>query len=376
MINAEETYIEFASKISFLEFVQEEFRPANLPVDNLRAEISLLSSKECWNITDLSDYVKGNPKSFSVFEALFQLQRFTNVQLIHFLFDIAKLNSPNVEPIYEYMVLNLKHDYAFRRVYLTLLRPEMSYEEFTSQLDTLDKKRLIATFKMSVSKYINKISKNFEVAECRIVKQAFEDIPIRFANYLLSNLRVNEALASIDVEKFLRNKRIPLDIKGIHGKYAKLKIMEYLDNKGYRNIDGLLRQQHIKTLKLASDNSFVPQDGEKYYCTEKYVEGIAKPDGKPKKFDLIIFSNKKPVYLFEINFYSTEGTKIGINEGEYVGLNNFIRENVPQCSFYWVTDGNYWLTPQGKSRFINLLRRFDQILNINTFAEKVESFTL
>lgn len=375
MLNVEDIYTDFASKISFLEFIQEEFRPANLPVDNLQTEISLLASKKYWNIADLSEYVGSNPKSFFIFEAIFQLHRFTNAQLIHFLFDITKLNSANLEPIYEYMILNLKHDQEFRRVYLTLFRPKLSYEDFVSKLDTFDKKHLIATFKMAVTKYMGKASKDFKVIEFRMTKREFEDIPIRLANYLLNNLKMNETLTHIDVEKFLRNKRIPLDTKRIHGSYAKLKIMEHLDKKGYLNADSLLKQNSTKTLKLTLDSSLIPCEGKKFYCTEKYIEGIIKPNGKPKKFDLVIFRDKKPMYLFEINFYSTEGTKIGINEGEYVDLNNFIKENFSQYRFYWVTDGNYWLTPQGKSRFISLLGHFDQILNIHTFAEKVESFT-
>lgn len=375
MLDTEGIYIDFASKISFLEFVQEEFRPANLPIDSLQTEISLLSSKKRWNISDLSEYIKSNPRSFIVFEAIFQLQRFTNAQLIHFLFDTTKLNSANIEPIYEYMVLNLKCDEVFRKLYLSLLQPTTSYEEFISQTDKLDRKYMIATFKIAVSKYIKKVSNNFKAIELRMTKRELEDITIRFANYLLNNMKANETLACIDIEKFLQNKRIPLDTKGLHGKYAKLKIMEHLDKKGYKNLDNLLSQDHAKILRLNPDGSLVPKVGKKLYCTEKYVDGIVKPkDGKLKKFDLIIFSDSKPKHLFEINFYSTEGTKIGINQNEYIDLNTYITDNFPQCKFYWITDGNYWLTLQGKKRFINLLKYFDQILNINTFAEKVENF--
>ncbi|MCX7641249.1 MAG: type II restriction endonuclease, partial [Elusimicrobiales bacterium] len=100
--------------------------------------------------------------------------------------------------------------------------------------------------------------------------------------------------------------------------------------------------------------------------------GIIKTkDNKPKKFDLIIFKDLKPKYLFEINFYSTEGTKIGINQNEYIDLNEFIKNNFSDYRFYWITDGNYWLTSQGKARFLNLLRYFEQIFNINTFAEQI-----
>ncbi len=376
MDNAEEIYIDFASKLSFLEFIQEEFRPANIITDDLKNEISELSSKKCWNITELSDYIKKYPKSFIIFEGIFQQLRFTNAQLIHFIFDVAKLNSRNLESIYEYMILNLKHDSEFRKVYLSTIRPKLNYEEFVSKLDALDKKYLIATFKMAVSKYIAKVAKNFKVLERRILKSEFEDFSIRFANYLLNNLKINEILATIDIEKFLQNKRIPVDAKGLHGKYAKLRVMKILEENRYTNLDGLLNQKNITTLKAGMNELLAHAGAKKVYCTERYIDGIVKPiDNKPKKFDLIIFSGTAPKYLFEINFYSTEGTKIGINQGEYIDLNEFIKKNFPRCKFYWITDGNYWLTPQGRSRFMSLLSHFGQILNINTFAEKADSFS-
>lgn len=86
------------------------------------------------------------------------------------------------------------------------------------------------------------------------------------------------------------------------------------------------------------------------------------------------FGNYNPKYLFEMNFYSTEGTKIGINQNEYIDLNRFIKKNFPDFKFYWITDGNYWLTTQGKVRFLNLLNHFDRIFNINIFAEQVNDF--
>lgn len=374
MDKIEETYIDFASKISFLEFIQEEFRPANILTKDLQKEISILCSKKHWNITELSDYVKKYPKSFIIFEGIFQQLRFTNAQLIHFIFDVVKLNSKSLESIYEYMILNLKHDSEFRKVYLSLANPEFDYEELVSELDKLDKKYLIATFKIAVSKYIDKVVRNFKVLENRMVKTEFEDLSIRFANYLLNNLNMNEALAAIDIDKFLQNKKIPVDTKGLHGKYAKLRAMKILEESGYTNVDGLLNQKNISILKASMDELLTLHRGKKVYCTERYVDSVVKPkDNKLKKFDLIILRDNKPRYLFELNFYSTEGTKIAINQNEYIDLAELIKERFPQYTFYWITDGNYWLTPQGKSRFINLLPHFNQILNINTFAEKIDN---
>jgi len=377
MPNPEEVYIDFASKVSFLEFIQDEFKYADIPIEELRQEISLLESRSQWNINDLSEYVKNYPRSFIIFQNIFQLLRFTNAQLIHFVFDVVKLNSLNIDAIYEYMILNLKHDLEFRKIYLKTINQKLEYNNFISHINQYDKKYLIAIFKLAVSKYIEKILKNFEILEVRITKSEFEDFSIRFSNYLLNNLKLNETLDTINIEKYLKNKRIPLDAKSLHGNYPKIKIEKILESNGYKNIDYLLNNAGIKILKhdLQEQLNDPVLKNSKIFCTERYIDNIIKiKDNKLKKFDLIIFDNSKPKYLFEVNFYSTAGTKIGINQNEYIDLNNYIKKNFGNFIFYWITDGNYWLTTQGKVRFLNLLNHFDRIFNINIFAENVNNF--
>jgi len=377
MPSPEEVYIDFASKVSFLEFIQDEFKYAKVPVEELRQEISLLKSKSQWNINDLSEYVKNYPRSFIIFQNIFQLLRFTDAQLIHFVFDVVKLNSLNIDAIYEYMILNLKHDLEFRKIYLKTINQKLEYNNFITYINQYDKKYLIAIFKFAISKYIDKIFKNFGILEARITKSEFEDFSIRFSNYLLNNLKLNETLNTINIEKYLKNKRMPLDTKSLHGNYPKIKIEKILESNGYKNIDYLLNNAGIKTLKhdLQEQINDPAIKNSKIFCTERYIDKIIKiKDNKLKKFDLIIFDDSKPKYLFEINFYSTEGTKIGINQNEYIDLNNYIKKNFGNFKFYWITDGNFWLTTQGKGRFLNLLKYFDKIFNINIFAENVNNF--
>ena len=377
MQDQEDTYYEFASKISFLEFIQDEFKEANIPLHEFEEEISLLIKEKRWNINNLSDYIRNNPSSFIIFEQIFQLKRFTNAQLIHFVFNIGILNSTNIDAIYEYMILNLKHDLDLREIYLKLLNLDLKYEEFIKNTEDYDKKYLIANFKLAVSNYIDKIINKFSILEKRIVMKEFTDFSIRFAHYLLSNLRLKETLASINIETFLKNKRIPIDTKGLHGNYAKIRIAKILKEKGYINIDNNLNEHGIKTLKhnINQQINMSIFENKKIFCTERFVEGIIKPRvNKPKKFDLIIISQNRPKYLFEMNFYSTIGTKIGINEGEYIELNRYLKDKFSDFKFYWITDGNYWLKKDGKVRFFNLLRYFDKIFNINLFAENISSF--
>lgn len=372
MSPSKETYLDFASKVSFFEFLESGFRPANISVSSLQKEIASLSSKTDWTINDLSDYIRNNPKSFGLFEATFQLLRFTNAQLIHFLFDVAKLNVSNIEAIYEYMILNLKGDPEFMSIYKRLVDSRVSERTLFACSDALEKKYLVATFKMAISKYMEKASKDVQLIEARISKAEFNDCSIRMANYFLGNLNINEIIGAINLEKFLQNKQVPVDNKALHGNYAKKRIIKILNDNGYTNLDIFYSQHNITTLKLSGNPT---PAGNKFYCTEKYVESIVKPkDKKLKKFDLIILNGNNPKHLFEINFYSTEGTKIGINQSEYVDLGKLIKRKCPQCNFCWITDGNYWLTSQGKTRFIRLLNSFGQILNINIFAEKARDF--
>jgi hypothetical protein len=377
MNDIERKYIEFASKISFFEFIQEEFRKSGLNIKTIEDELIILKNKESWNINELADYVKQYPKSFLIFQEIVQLLRFTNAQLIHFIFDIQRLNSLNLESVFEYMIFNIKYDEELRNLYVNLIDKKMTYESLIENISEYDKKYLIATFKQSISKYIDKIFKDFSSLEKRIQKSEFADFAIRFSNYLLSNFKLNETLQSINIENFLKYKKIPIDTKSIHGNFAKIKIIKILASNGFTNIDNLLSDSKIKILKhnLEAQIDASILHNKPIFCTERYVEGVIKTkDKKLKKFDLIIFKDLRPKYLFEMNFYSTEGTKIGINQGEYIDVVTYIKQNFSKLEFYWITDGNYWLTPQGEERFMNLLQYFGTIYNINKFAENINSF--
>lgn len=88
---------------------------------------------------------------------------------------------------------------------------------------------------------------------------------------------------------------------------------------------------------------------------------------------MIILSGARPKHLFEINFYTTAGTKIGINEGEYVDMSKAIG-GMGDYQFHWITDGNYWLSPGGREKFVRLSPQFGSIYNINTFEASLARF--
>ncbi len=373
----EEKYISFASRISFFEFgAQNEYRPAMVDTVALSETIDELQLKNNWNIDDLSDYVTRLPASFELFENLFRLERFSNAQLIHFLFDTVKLNSNNMSTVYEYLILNLKFDNNFREVFLGFISGELgkqiTYEGIVSDKERIPKELLVAYFKMVVNRYAIKADENTSYIENRIKVKQFNDLAIRLANYVINTLQLNQFLKAVRVRDYLEAKLIPVDTKAIHGNFLKDRVMKVLNRARIGNIDDELKK--LKISRLPSDLGNAIPDLRIGYCTEKYVENVNKPNNnKLKKFDLVIIVDGKPKHLFEANFYTTEGTKIGINEGEYVALNNSIAK-IGKYSFHWITDGNYWLTKQGKERYLNLLERFSEIYNANMFEEKLDSF--
>jgi len=232
-------------------------------------------------------------------------------------------------------------------------------------------------FKVTVIKYVEFAVKRNKIIHDRLVNQNFIDVSERIAGYLINNLNLNEILKGIEIKEFLGAKRIPIDTKSIHGNFGKIKISSILGKHGFVNGNKLFDENNIKTLSHDLRNiSGLSELKDKFvFVTERYIEGINKrKDGKSKLFDFILIYDLKPKTLIETNFYSTAGTKIGINQGEYIDLNEDIKNSFKQFVFMWITDGNYWLSSDGRNRLLNLYNYFgDNILNYNLFDKKLEN---
>lgn len=385
--NYNQKYLEFASNISFFEFLQEEFKKVHFKVEGYSEEIKELSEKDKWNIKELAKFLKEHPKSFEIFEEIFQLARFTNTQLIHFLFDTSILNSTNKNKIIDYLKRNLEHDNLFTDIFVKYANKsdlnDIRFRDVGEIKSFLENKRdpnslnyAILLFKATIISYINLAVKKAKIVHNRLSNNHFPDVSDRIAEYLIKNLHLNKILSGIKIKEYLANKRIPIDTKLIHGNFGKIKITKILETNGFVNADNLLNKNNIKT--LAGDLSKIEElkelKGKFAFATERYVEGVNKrKDNKPKRFDFILLYNLKPKIVIETNFYSTTGTKIGINQGEYIDLNEDIKKEHNHLIFMWITDGNYWLTSDGKSRLLNLYNYFgDYVLNYNLFDRRLE----
>lgn len=369
-------YIEFASNISFYEFLQDEFKEPHFKVDVYSKEIEELGKKKDWDIGSLGAFLRAHPKSFEIFQEIFQLSRFTNTQLTHFLFDVDVLNSIDKQTLKKYLIRNLEKDEYFSKLYLgELKKNKIETNNLAKAIN--EREDLFDSFmwalKSAVFKYVSDCINKSECLHQRLSNEQFKDVSERMASYLINNLRLNDILKGVNIKEFLTNKRIGIDTKSIHGKFGNIKIKNVLEKHKIINADAVFNKLSIKEIKEKIAHPQLEQyKGKVIFLTERYLENVEKKkDKKLKKFDFIILYDLNPKILIETNFYSTAGTKIGINQGEYIDLKEDI-DKTSKYDFIWITDGNYWLTSDGHSRLLNLYNYFgDKILNYNLFDKKL-----
>jgi len=362
-------YLDFASKISFYEFLQEEFYNPHFNVNNYNDEIKVL--KDNLTIDKLTKLLESYPRIIDIFEEVFQLRRFTNSQYIHFCFDVNTLNNSSDERILEHIdnsILKFENG-STNNDFIKL------FEKYFSFIN--NKQEKIFAVKRAITEYIKKFS---EIRKRDVLYNHIRNSigsRYRLAIYLIENLKADEYFASLNLEKFLEIKRHPKDTKGIHGNFGTIKISKILDENNIKNVqDSVLEKTLDANLKSVSSEC-----SRKFcYVKEKKIKGIIKrKDKKLKVFDFVIFYEGTPFILIETNFYTTSGTKIGINQGEYTDLKEDIEKfndkNDTNLKFIWITDGNYWLTKDGENRFNNLKNNYFEneydILNYNLLKMKL-----
>jgi len=369
-------YISFASKISFFEFIQTEFDEADFEIGKYKDEIDFLAKK--FTIEKLTRLFKKHPKSIDIFEEVLQLKRFTNTQYTHFCFDVNVLNNYDENAIINhakkliFKFENGKDNKHFVNLYKRNCKKDNeSREEFIFFL-----KRTIISY---LNSFLNAKNKDKEKIEREVLYEHLENSigsRLRLSRYLIENLNADKIIKSIDLKKYLEVKRHPKDTKSIHGNFGKMKIERILEDIGMEDIGKIL----AKT--IPADQIILPDKYKNKFCyiTERIVHGIVKrKNKKPKVFDFILFFDRKPLILIETNFFSTTGTKIGINRDEYTDLKEdiqtFCRKKNIVMKFVWITDGNYWLTKTGENMYKNLRENYftadHEILNYNLLKANI-----
>lgn len=364
------SYIKFAATVSFLEFIQDEFYKPHLNIDDFKKELDVL--KKPISVEYLVVNLKDHPKIFDIAEEFFQLKRFTNTQYTHFLFDVTKLNLQDLDKLMRYVDIGISHyeDGSENDVFIKLFN-QINNENLPYH-KAMAAKRAVVEY---VSYILKKKNRN------QLYQHIRQSLGARYriANYLVENLNADKQFPATDLKTYLSLKRIPRDTKNIHGKFGVLKIKEILLKLNIVDVDRISRD---KVISLSGVKEQRIKDIKYSYITERAIEYVAKRNSmKLKKFDFIIFKKGIPTYCIETNFYSTTGSKIGINMGEYTDLLEDIgkinKEKQTSLKFIWITDGNHWLTLEGEKDYRNLKENFFkenwQLVNYNLFAQEISN---
>jgi len=91
-------------------------------------------------------------------------------------------------------------------------------------------------------------------------------------------------------------------------------------------------------------------------------------DRTDRKFDFAIINKKTTkLFLIEVNFYSSQGSKLKATAGEYISLKNFLQEKNKNIEFIWITDGKGWIS--AKNALFEAYNNCVVILNLKTVKE-------
>ena len=357
------TYKDFASNISFFEFLEEEFTKYKFPRQKYETELELINGIK--NINDLAKSLEKYPKLFFLYEGYFQLSTFSVAQFTNFLFDVQKLNYDNEKSLenysksscfqYENGESNEKFKYYYDKV------KDESFSKYS--------------FKKAVANYINYLQ-NSKIGDTRrvyLLKHISKNIStrVRIAEYLINRYNLLEHSTENLIEKTLLLKRHSVDSKSFSGQYGSYRIERCLKESGFTKLPANFEN----TLDLGVKRNL---DGFHYIREAKISSTIKKLSFDNKVFDFILLKNGTPFFLIETNFYSTSGSKIRINEGQYIELSenikSFSTSQANRLYFSWITDGNYWLSTGGLKRWKKIRKKLDmeyEMLNYSLFEKNL-----
>ena len=369
------TYREFASRITFFSFLDiEEFNPAEFEPEKFRVELDALKELHDVDVETLSRFLCEHPRSISIFSRLLREQRFSNTQIAHFCFDIGVINSGDINTLVAVFDKHHAHDPLFA----THVEKEMAKLEKDGIIERSDISALSDEEKVILLKAtVQLFSGKDEYLISLLRKPEFPKVSDRTARYLIDNLWANRFLEAMDVEKYLIAKRRARDTKGLHGNFGSQQVRGIIERREIPCVDEILKGSSTLLLDTVHTDIKLTIGWEDIisgwsYTSEKFIEGVLKPkEGKTKKFDFILLHEGIPKVAIETNFYTTVGTKIGINIGEYTDLLEYIEERGIPLYFIWITDGPTWLQTSMRRQMVDqLIPKFgNHLMNYQLFDE-------
>lgn len=141
-----------------------------------------------------------------------------------------------------------------------------------------------------------------------------------------------------------------------------------LDTNARKNRSGIVMERlielHIKKLCKKYDLEYLTQ-ANAAIIKEKFGK-IINIDKNNRQFDFVIHSKNK-IYLIEVNYYGSGGSKLKAVSGEFSNLSTLVKNK--DTGFIWITDGQGWLT--AKKPLEEAFNIIDYVINIKMIEDGI-----
>lgn len=279
-------------------------------------------------IQKLTTLLKKDPLYFLVLTHLHRQMRFTNLELVHFLFDRERLNDAH------YYLSLMDSDPLFKR----LADKRVSSKSWIQYVGKVDLKssedNVLASFKKIIASYLGPEEKCWKLWKSRIENDS--TVSKRIVEFVVKNEDLKKLIESNSVktamERSLRTKSVEI-LKKERGEYGSNQVKNILNSAGFvfneykqfSDIEEL--EKEIQTQKTLNESKYV-------YTIEKEW----KREGK--KFDFVLISNNKVQFVVEVNYYTTGMSKVGEVVKHFMELKQACRG---KYRLIYITDGMGWL---------------------------------
>ncbi|MFQ6061254.1 MAG: DpnII family type II restriction endonuclease, partial [Thermoplasmata archaeon] len=294
-------------------------------------------------VAAIAKKLKEKPLVFLFFMHLFRQIRFTNVELIHFMFDRKRLGDLG------YHRALLQSSTIFRSKVQSMLRrePWKSFaggmkEQKKSQVlwSTYpeDEKVLLSLFKKAVSMYIGDEQRHSAMWLERV--RTDEDVRQRIAEFLVDGEDLGHVIEHDMVGPLFDRSVATLNVEEVKAKRGKLgseKVRDVLQKNGfvYKDFGEIVELDDVQRELEAGS------------YTDAYIYTVEKkldigPRERGKVFDFVLCSPSGVQYVIETNYYTTAMSKIREVVENFKRLNIACKEH--DFPLIYITDGVGWLS--------------------------------
>jgi len=302
-------------------------------------------------VSMVAELLAHDSRYFLLLTHLHRQLRFTNLELIHFLFDRNRLDDIN------YYIDLIDRDHTFLEQYKKVSQSK-KWGQYLGipDMQKANDNAMMATFKKTLMTYLGSEEKCWPLWKSRIEKDA--NVRKRIAEFLVKNedlkILVDTNAVRPTLERSLRTVNVEI-LKRERGEYGSRRVKDILESAGFvfnpfanladiEELDDFLKSQ--KTLDI-KQNKYV-------YTTEKMWK---KED---KRFDFVLISNGHVHFVIETNYFTTSMSKIREVVRHFIELKKACRG---KYRLIYITDGMGWF---------GLVKNIKQMLEFEVQEQQME----